>query len=95
MQTPDQIRTMYRRLGAASITVSGGVVPALVDITDRTAYDVVTVGDYELRYLTEDAQIDEGDEVSVSSGVYAGTYAAAERPRRLNAYESAVQMVRV
>ena len=93
MQTPDTIRKMYRSLGGVSIAASGAVAPALLDITDRAAFDTVTVGDYSLRYLTEDALLEQGDEVAVSAGPLAGTYAVAEVPQRNNAFESVVGLV--
>ena len=94
MQTADQIRAMYRPLGGVSVTVSGAVVSALLDITDRTAYDTATVGDYSLRYLTADVLLEPGESITVSAGPLAGEYQTVETAQRINAFESVVGLVR-
>lgn len=82
------------RLSNAECSASGVTFLAMLDITDRTAYDTVTVGDYSLRYLTADVVLEPGESVMVSAGPLAGEYMTAEAPARINAFESVVGLVR-
>lgn len=89
MQMPEQIRLMYRRMGEV-FTTSGGQVPCLFDVADRTAFDAVIVGDYTLRYLSADATLERDELVSI----HGFDYAVVAPPERINVYESVAQLMR-
>lgn len=82
------------RLSNVECQANGATFGAMLDVTDRTAYDTVTIGDYSLRYLTADLRLEQGDEVTVSAGPLAGSYAVAEPPQRINGHESVAGLVR-
>lgn len=86
--------TTMGMLANVVVQANGATFGAMLDVTDRTAYDTVTIGDYSLRYLTADVRIEQGDEVTVSAGPLAGSYAVAEPPQRINGHESVAGLVR-
>lgn len=78
------------RLSNAECQANGAVFGAMLDTSDRTVYDAVTVGDYTLRYLTADVVLEEGDALVVA-GV---DYVVAAAPQQINAYESVAPLRR-
>lgn len=89
MQTPDQIRLMYRRMGELATTTAGNI-RCLFDVADRTAFDAVIVGDYTLRYLATDATLEREDSVTIA-GV---EYIVAAPPEQINAHELSAPLMR-
>lgn len=78
------------RLANVSCVANGVEFSAQFDITDRTAFDAVTAGDYTLRYLASGVVLKQGDDVVVD-GV---AYQVADVPARINAQEFVAGLVR-
>jgi hypothetical protein len=90
VQSLDQIRRMYQRVGDLATTQAGTTLHGVFQTAERTAFDTALAGDYTLRYLTADAVLTAHDLVTI-----AGTeYEVIGVPERINAHESTAQLMR-
>lgn len=73
------------------VTPTNGVpFTAMFDQTDKTAFDVTSVGDYSLRYLAAAApELRKGDLIEIDGR----SFSLAEAPRRYDAYDKVVALI--